>query len=102
VSLRPAATQIHLNTLKVAAAELSYDVANQLIELGGFELGYTRGAGRLEQLLRDLRSASINYSNDRLLSATGRLMFLDPACVSSGAAVDRMTDRSIDGGEPAA
>lgn len=102
VSLRPAATQIHLNTLKVAAAELSYDMANQLIELGGFELGYTRGASRLEQLLRDLRSASINYSNDRLLSATGRLMFLDPAGVSSGAAVDRMTDRSLDGGEPGA
>jgi acyl-CoA dehydrogenase len=91
VSLRGAATQIHLNTLKVMASETSYNVANQLIELCGFELGYTRGAARLEQLLRDLRSAAINYSNDRILSATGRLVLLDPASVSSWDAVDGLT-----------
>lgn len=102
VSLRSAATQIHLNTLKVVASETSYDVANQMIELCGFELGYTRGAVRLEQLLRDLRSAAINYSNDRLLSATGRLVFLDPACVSSGSAAERRTAGPADGGEPQA
>jgi acyl-CoA dehydrogenase len=102
VSLRPAATQIHLNTLKVVASETSYDVANQMIELCGFVLGYTRGAVRLEQLLRDLRSASINYSNDRLLTATGRLVFLDPACLSSGWAVEeRRSSRADDGETPA-
>lgn len=99
VSLRGASTQIHLNTLKVVASETSYDVANQLIELCGFELGYTRGGARLEQLLRDLRSAAINYANDRLLSATGRLVFLDPASVSSWSAVDRLTASQGDGGE---
>jgi acyl-CoA dehydrogenase len=81
------------------ASETSYDVANQLIELCGFELGYTRGPARLEQLLRDLRSAAINYANDRLLSATGRLVFLDPASVSSWSAVDRLTASPGDGGE---
>lgn len=99
VSLRGAASQIHLNTLKVVASETSYDVANQLIELGGFELGYTRGAARLEQLLRDLRSAAINYSNDRLLTATGRLVFLDPASVSSWSAGERLRAGECDGGE---
>jgi acyl-CoA dehydrogenase len=98
VSLRASSTQIHLNTLKVVASETSYDVANQLIELCGFELGYTRGGPRLEQLLRDLRSAAINYSNDKLLSATGRLVLMDPASVSSWSAVDRLTPG--EGGEP--
>lgn len=102
VSLRQAATQIHLNTLKVVASETSYDVANQMIELCGFVLGYTRGAIRLEQLLRDLRSASINYSNDRLLTAIGRQVFLDPACLSSGWAVEqRRSSRPGDGDAPA-
>lgn len=100
VSLRGAATQIHLNTLKVVASETSYGVANQLIELCGFELGYTRGGARLEQLLRDLRSAAINYSNDRLLSATGRLVLLDPASVSSGSTVGHLTAGGDDDGEP--
>lgn len=90
VTLKGAATQIHLNTLKVMASQTSYDVANQLIELCGFELGYTRGAARLEQLLRDLRSAAINYSDDRLMLATGRLVLLDPASVSSWSAADRL------------
>ena len=104
VSLRGAATQIHLNTLKVVASETSYEVANQLIELCGFERGYTRGGARLEQLLRDLRSAAINYSNDRLLSATGRLALLDPASLSSGSAVGHLTASGEDGedGEPRA
>ncbi len=71
--------QIHLNTLKVMASELSYRVANELIDAAGLKAGYTRGALGLERLLRDLRSASLNYPNDRLLAATGRLLFLDPA-----------------------
>jgi acyl-CoA dehydrogenase len=100
VTLRGAATQIHLNTLKVVASETSYDVANQLVELCGFELGYTRGGARLEQLLRDLRSAALNYSNDRLLSATGRLVLLDPGSVSSGYTIDHLA--AGDGGEPQA
>jgi acyl-CoA dehydrogenase len=84
-SLSGAPTQIHLNALKVMASEVSYDVANQMIELCGFELGYTESDARLGKLLRDLRSAAINYSNDRLLSATGRLALLDPRSISSGA-----------------
>jgi acyl-CoA dehydrogenase len=103
VSLQGAATQIHLNTLKVMASEMAYDAANQMIELGGFEHGYARGTARLGQLLRDLRSASINYANDRLLAATGRLVLLDPASVASWHAADRLkAGAGDDGTEPRA
>jgi acyl-CoA dehydrogenase len=72
------ATQIHLNTLKIVAAERSFAVVDQLIDLVGLKLGYRRDSPiPLERLFRDLRSASLNHSNDRLLVATGRLGLLD-------------------------
>ncbi|KJK51582.1 acyl-CoA dehydrogenase [Lentzea aerocolonigenes] len=70
--------QIHLNTLKVIAAELTYRAADQCVQLGGMALGYLADAPvPFERHLRDLRSASLNYANDRLLTASGTLCLLD-------------------------
>ncbi|MFI6044497.1 acyl-CoA dehydrogenase family protein [Nocardia sp. NPDC051321] len=67
--------QIHLNTLKVAVAELAFDAVDRLVQLAGLEGGYRRGS--LERRFRDLRSASLNYADDRLLVATGMLTLAD-------------------------
>lgn len=70
--------QIHLNTLKVTAAELTFRAVDRLIQLCGLSVGYRKDSTvPLERHLRDLRSASLNYSNDRLLTATGSLSLLD-------------------------
>lgn len=72
------ATQIHLNTLKVVAAELTFRAVDTLIQLTGLATGYLRtSAVPLERHFRDLRSASLNYANDRLLTANGALALLD-------------------------
>lgn len=71
-------SQIHLNTLKVAAAELTFRAVDRLVQLAGLGTGYLRNSPiPLERHFRDLRSASLNYSNDRLLTATGPLTLLD-------------------------
>lgn len=78
--LEAPAAQIHLNTLKVAASELTLQAVQGLIELGGVGLGYLkRSPVPLERHLRDLQSASLNYGNDRLLTATGKLVLVDRA-----------------------
>ncbi|NUT51818.1 MAG: acyl-CoA/acyl-ACP dehydrogenase [Saccharothrix sp.] len=77
---RPLGTsaQIHLNTLKVVAAEHTYRAVNRMVQLAGLGLGYRRDSAiPLERHLRDLRSASLNYSDDRLLVATGTLTLAD-------------------------
>jgi hypothetical protein len=49
------------------------------VEAVGLRHGYLRDSpSRLEQALRDLRSAPLNYSNDRLHLADGQLCLLDP------------------------
>ncbi|MGW1196722.1 acyl-CoA dehydrogenase family protein [Streptomyces sp. NPDC002536] len=71
--------QLTLNTLKVTAAEECYRAVDELVDAVGLRHGYLRGsATRLERALRDLRSAALNYSNDRLRLANGRLALLDP------------------------
>jgi acyl-CoA dehydrogenase len=77
--------QIELNNLKVVGSETAFRVVNDLVELTGLDEGY-RAAGTigLEQLFRDLRSASLMYSNERLRQANGRLMLIEN---SSGAAL---------------
>ncbi|UNS95080.1 acyl-CoA/acyl-ACP dehydrogenase [Streptomyces tubbatahanensis] len=77
-SLGAAVTQIHLNTLKVAASELTFQAADGMVQLAGLSGGYSRTSPLpLERTFRDLRAASLNYANDRLLTATGALMLLD-------------------------
>jgi acyl-CoA dehydrogenase len=50
-----------------------------LIDAVGMRHGYLKDSPtRLERTLRDLRSAPLNYSNDRLHLSDGRLALLDP------------------------
>lgn len=70
--------QLRLNGLKVHAAERSFAVVDTLVEVVGLRHGYLRDAPLpLERLFRDLRSASLNYANDRLLGANGALVLVD-------------------------
>jgi acyl-CoA dehydrogenase len=79
-SLGTPEAQIHLNTLKIVAAEKSFAVVNELVELVGLATGYLRSSPLpLERNLRDLRSASLNFANDRLLVMNGALVLLDRA-----------------------
>lgn len=84
-SIDEPATQIHLNTVKVAAAELTFGAVNRLIQAVGMSTGYLRTSRiPLERIFRDLRSASLNNSDDRLLAATGTLALLDRAVRLAG------------------
>ncbi|MEV7897719.1 acyl-CoA dehydrogenase family protein [Streptomyces cyaneofuscatus] len=70
--------QLLVNALKVTASEQCPAAVEELIELVGLRHGYLRNQPlALERALRDLRSASLNYSNDRLLLANGSLALLD-------------------------
>lgn len=72
--------QLRLNGLKVHSAERSWAVVDGLVDLVGLRHGYMRdGELPLERAFRDLRSAALNYSNDRLLDANGALGLLDTA-----------------------
>ena len=77
-SLGQTPVQIHLNTLKVTAAELTFQAVDRMVQLAGLGVGYNRRSPLpLERCLRDLRSASLNYSNDRLLVVSGALTLMD-------------------------
>jgi diaminopimelate decarboxylase/alkylation response protein AidB-like acyl-CoA dehydrogenase len=70
--------QIHLNTLKILASELSFAAVDRMVRIAGLKLGYQRNSPlALERAFRDLRSAALNYSNDRLLRANGTLQLVD-------------------------
>ncbi|HET6478940.1 MAG TPA: acyl-CoA dehydrogenase family protein [Actinoplanes sp.] len=72
--------QIKLDALKVAVSELTFTAVDRLVQLGGAMTGYQRDAPvPLERHFRDLRSASLNYANDRLLTAIGTLTLLSGA-----------------------
>lgn len=71
--------QLQLNALKITAAEMCHSAVDELVTAVGMRHGYLKNSPtRLEQALRDLRSAALNYSNDRLHLADGRLALLDP------------------------
>ncbi|MFC8845936.1 MULTISPECIES: acyl-CoA dehydrogenase family protein [unclassified Micromonospora] len=71
--------QLLLNALKIVAAEQCHAAVDDLVDAVGLRHGYLRDSPtRLELALRDLRSAALNYSNDRLHLADGRLALLDP------------------------
>ncbi|WP_256105806.1 acyl-CoA dehydrogenase family protein [Streptomyces sp. ODS05-4] len=70
--------QLLVNSLKVTASEQCPAAVEELIELVGLRHGYLRNQPlALERALRDLRSASLNYANDRLHLANGSLSLLD-------------------------
>lgn len=73
-----APVQMRLNALKVFTAERSFACVDELIRVVGLRHGYMRQAELpLERLFRDLRSASLNYADDRLLAANGAMCLLD-------------------------
>ncbi|RST16356.1 acyl-CoA dehydrogenase [Streptomyces sp. WAC05374] len=70
--------QLLLNSLKITASEECAAAVDGLVELVGLRHGYLKDSPtRLELAVRDLRSAALNYSNDRLHLADGRLALLD-------------------------
>jgi diaminopimelate decarboxylase/alkylation response protein AidB-like acyl-CoA dehydrogenase len=70
--------QIHLNTLKILAAERTFSAVDRCLQVAGLGLGYLKDSPlALERAFRDLRSAALNYSNDRLLRANGVLQLTD-------------------------
>ena len=76
----PTATNVQLlvNALKIEAAESCFQVVDDLIELAGLRHGYLTGSPLLlERAFRDLRSASLNYGNDRLRLTNGSLALMD-------------------------
>ncbi|MGW9451631.1 acyl-CoA dehydrogenase family protein [Streptomyces sp. NPDC055632] len=71
--------QLLLNALKITASEQCHAAVDDLVVAVGLRDGYLKDSDtRLEAALRDLRSAPLNYSNDRLHQADGRLALLDP------------------------
>ncbi|UVS79495.1 acyl-CoA dehydrogenase family protein [Actinokineospora sp. UTMC 2448] len=70
--------QLLFNALKLTASERCLAAVDELIELLGLRHGYLRDSPlRLERAWRDLRSASLNYANDRLRMADGTLTLMD-------------------------
>ena len=70
--------QIRINSLKVLASEMLYDAVDRLVELSGLRYGFVQNdMVPLERTLRDLRSASLMFSNDRLLVANGKLALME-------------------------
>lgn len=71
--------QLLLNSLKITASEQCHRAVDDLITAVGMRHGYLRDSPTgLERALRDLRSAALNYGNDRLHLSDGRLALLDP------------------------
>jgi acyl-CoA dehydrogenase len=73
-----APVQLLVNALKTTAASECFLAVHELVELVGLQHGYLRGSPLfLERVFRDLRSASLNYSSDRLYLVNGALALLD-------------------------
>lgn len=70
--------QIQLNTLKIAAADLTFEAVDRMVQLAGLRAGYLKNSElALERHFRDLRSASLNHANDALTVGVGALSMLD-------------------------
>ncbi|MGW2640676.1 acyl-CoA dehydrogenase family protein [Streptomyces sp. NPDC001348] len=70
--------QLLVNALKLTASEQCHRAVDDLVTAVGMRHGYLKDSPTgLERSLRDLRSAALNYSNDRLHLADGRLALLD-------------------------
>ena len=72
------------HNLKITGSEVTFRVVDDLVQLAGLDEGYrTSGAAGLEQVFRDLRSASLMYGNERLRQANGRLLFIENGSASA-------------------
>jgi acyl-CoA dehydrogenase len=82
-ALRSPHFSIQINNLKLLASDMLFSAINQLVQLSGLRYGYLKNPRvSLERTFRDLRAASLMYSNDRLLVANGKLALLDRDIVS--------------------
>jgi acyl-CoA dehydrogenase len=82
-ALRSPHFNIQINNLKLLASDMLFNAINQLVQLSGLRYGYLKNPRvSLERTFRDLRAASLMYSNDRLLVANGKLALLDRDIVS--------------------
>jgi acyl-CoA dehydrogenase len=67
-----------VNSLKLIGGQQCWIAVNEMIDLVGLKNGYMVDSPlRLERTLRDLRSASLNFSDDKLRLANGSLAMLD-------------------------
>ncbi len=74
-----APAQLLVNALKVTSADACKAAADELMEIAGLRFGYRSDSPLgIERALRDLRSASLNFHNDRLRVVNGRLALMDP------------------------
>jgi len=72
------AVQLLTNALKIHASEQCFAAIDEMVELTGLRYGYMQSSPLfVERVFRDLRSASLNYGNDRLYLANGSLTLLD-------------------------
>ena len=80
---------IAINNLKIAGSALPFEVADELVELAGVSRGYLADdpAG-LERVFRDLRAATLMFSNERLLRTNGKLILVEAS------AAERLWHRS--------
>jgi acyl-CoA dehydrogenase len=79
VELSRPSVQLLLNAVKLTASEQCLAMVDQLIDMLGMRHGYLRDSSlALERTWRDLRSAALNFSNDRLHQADGALVLMDP------------------------
>lgn len=70
--------QIKINNLKILSSEILYKCVNDLIEIVGLRYGYINAKDTpLERILRDLRSASLMFHNQRLMDINGKLVLFE-------------------------
>jgi acyl-CoA dehydrogenase len=68
---------LRVNEVKIATSEHVFRVVDAIMQLAGLRHGYrVRPDNALERVFRDLRSASLMFSNDRLLVSNGKLALL--------------------------
>lgn len=83
-ALRSPHFSIQINNLKLLASDALFSAIDQLVQLSGLRYGYLKNPRvSLERTFRDLRAASMMYSNDRLLVANGKLALLDRDIVAA-------------------
>ncbi|WP_323747624.1 acyl-CoA dehydrogenase family protein [Catenulispora rubra] len=70
--------RLQLNTLKITAAELSFQAAHRMMQIAGLRAGYLKDSELgIERLFRDLRSAALNHADDTMTVGVGALSLLD-------------------------
>lgn len=88
-----AATQIRLNALKLVASRDCRAALDEMVDLVGLGVGYSRDSALfLERAVRDLRAASLLYSDHRLWQSSGALTVMDPEVRLSSLRIPRSTE----------